>query len=315
MSAAPAIHPDMDVLLRARAEAEPPDAGASPAELRGFWSRYTAATHRPPPAGMAIRDGAVAGPGGDVPVRLYRPAGAEETPGAILYMHGGDFVLGDLESSDTTAWSLAERTGAVVASVDYRLAPEHPFPAAFEDCRAALHWLAENSGEAGIDPARIAVAGDSAGGSLAAALALYARDAGGPAIRAQVLLYPCTGIDLALASYTEHAEGPELTTAAMVWFRDAYTPDAAGLADADAWPAVAADFANLPPAFVHAAEIDPIRDEGRVYAAGLARAGVEVSYREARSFIHGFARARFAGAAGRAEFDAPCEFLTRHLAG
>lgn len=312
---APAIHPDMAVLLRAREAAVPPAAGASVAEVRSFWSRYTAGTHRPPPADMAVRDVAVAGPGGDVPVRLYRPAGADERPGVILYMHGGGFVLGDLESSESVAWRLAEKTGAVVASVDYRLAPEYPFPVPFEDCLAVLRRLADSPTDAGIDPARIAVAGDSAGGNLAAALTLAARDAGGPAICAQALLYPCTGIDLALASYTDYAEGPGLTTASMVWFRDAYTPDAAGLADPLAWPAVAQDLAGLPPAFVHSAEIDPIRDEGRIYAGRLARAGVDVTYREAKGMIHGFARAHATGAAARAEFDALCGFLRRHLAG
>ena len=315
MSLAPAIHPDMAVLLRAREDAVPPAAGASPAEVRAFWSRYTAATHRPPPADMAVRDVAVPGPGGDVPVRLYRPAAAPASPGAILYMHGGGFVLGDLDSSDTTAWGLAEETGAVVASVDYRLAPEHPFPAAVEDCRAALDWLAETPGEAGIDAARIAVAGDSAGGCLAAALCLASRDAGGPLLRAQAPIYPCTGIDLSLPSYTDFADGPSLTTASMVWFRDAYTPDAESLANPLAWPAMAKDFSGLPPAFVHTAEIDPIRDEGRVYAAALARAGVDVTYREAKGMVHGFLRTRLSGGAGRAEFEAPCEFLKRHLAG
>ena len=313
MSTFLALHPDMTVLLRAREAAVPPDAGASPAEMRAFWTRYTAATKRPHPADMAVRDVTAPGPGGDIPLRLYRPTGAAPTPGAILYMHGGGFVLGDLDSSDTTAWSLAEQTGAVVASVDYRLAPEHPFPAAFEDCRAALHWLAETSGDLGIDGLRIAVAGDSAGGSLAAALAFCARDEGGPAIRAQVMINPCTGIDLSLPSYTDFADGPNLTTAAMIWFRDAYTPDTAGLADAYAWPAAAADFSNLPPAFVHTAEFDPIRDEGRVYAAALARAGVDVTYREARGMIHGFIRTRFAGDGGRAEFNASCDFLKHHL--
>ncbi len=315
MSATPAIHPDMAVLLRAREDAVPPVAGASVAEVRSFWGRYTAATHRPPPAGMAVRDIAVAGPDGDVPVRLYRPANAGEMPGVILYMHGGGFVLGDLESSETVAWGLAEKTGAVVASVDYRLAPEHPFPAPFDDCLAVLRWLADMPAEAGIDGTRIAVAGDSAGGNLAAALTLAARDARGPAICAQSLLYPCTGIDLALASYTHYAEGPGLSTASMVWFRDAYTPDATGLADPLAWPAAADDLAGLPPAFVHSAEIDPIRDEGRVYASLLARAGVDVTYREAKGMIHGFARAHVTGEGARAEFDALCEFLRRHLAG
>jgi acetyl esterase len=305
----------MAVLLRAREAAVPPAAGASVAEVRSFWSRYTAATHCPPPAGMDVSDVAVAGPGEDVPVRLYRPAGAEPTPGVILYMHGGGFVLGGLDSSDSVAWGLAEKTGAVVASVDYRLAPEHPFPAPLNDCLAALRWLADSPAEAGIDPARIAVAGDSAGGNLAAALTIAARDAGGPAICAQTLLYPCTGIDLALASYTDYAEGPGLTTASMVWFRDAYTPDATGLADPLAWPAVAQDFSRLPPAFVHSAEIDPIRDEGRVYASRLACAGVDVTYREAKGMIHGFARAHVTGAAARTEFDALCEFLSRQLAG
>ena len=157
------------------------------------------------------------------------------------------------------------------------------------------------------------MAGESAGGNLAAGLALAARERDGPALAAQAIVYPCTGIDLELPSYTDFAEGTGLTTANMIVFRDAYTPDAAGLADWRAWPAVAADFSDLPPALVHTAEIDPIRDEGRDYAAKLARAGVDVTYREARRMIHGFTRARFAGADARAEFDAICEFLKGHL--
>lgn len=307
----PAMHPDMQFMMRARDIAGAP--GDTVAAYRRFWNAYADATATPCPASIATHDRAVPAPHGQVMVRVYRPGPPGAARAAIVYMHGGGFMLGDLDSSHTTAWGLADGTGAVVVSVDYRLAPEHPYPAAFDDCWAVLVWLAGHGAEIGVDPARIAVAGDSAGGNMAAALSLARRDRGGPALRAQAAIYPWVGLPFTYPSYSENADGPGLTLASMFKFREAYI----GAEDTDdpyAYPIKAKSFAGLPPALVHAAEFDPIRDDGRVYAARLAEAGTDVTYREARRMIHGFLRARLAGPGARAEFDIICRFLKEHLA-
>ena len=249
----------------------------------------------------------------DVPVRVYRPEGATGPRPVILYMHGGGFMLGDLDSSDGIAWGFAQGTGAVVVSVDYRLTPEHPYPAAFNDCYGVLAWIAENPDELGIDAGRIAVAGDSAGGNLGAAVSLAARDRGGPRIAAQALIYPGTGLDQDAPSYLENADGPGLTTESTKKYRDLYLPGNRDTDDPYARPVMATDHSGLPPAWIHSAEVDPIRDDGRVYASKLALAGTQVTYREARGMIHGFMRARFSGPGAKAEFDAICSFLREHL--
>ena len=305
------MHTDMQALLDARQAAG--DKGDGAADARLFWTAYTNALAEPPPDDMAIHDTTVPTADGTVPVRVYRSAGGAGARPCILYLHGGGFMLGDLDSSDSIAWGFAQGTGAVVVSVDYRLTPEHPYPAAFNDTYAVLTHVAANPADFGIDPERIALAGDSAGGNLSAAACLAARDRGGPAIAAQALIYPGTGLDQSYPSYVEHAESPGLTTAGTIKYRDLYLPDDRDTDDPYARPVMAADHAGLPPAWVHSAEIDPIRDDGRVYAGKLAAAGTWVSYREARGMIHGFMRARFTGAAARAEFDAICGFLGSHL--
>lgn len=301
------MHPDMQFLVDARDRAGTP--GTDVTGYRRFWNAYAAATGAPPPGDMHIHDRTV----GTVPVRVYRPGGTPGPRPGIVYMHGGGFMLGDLDSSDTNAWGIAQETGAVVLSVDYRLAPEHPYPAAFEDCWAVLTWLARDGAALGVDPTRLAVAGDSAGGNMAAVLALAARDRGGPSLRAQALVYPWLGLPFTSASYRDNAEGPGLTLARMVMFRQAYL-GAEETDDPYAMPLVATDLTGLPPAHVHTAELDPIRDDGRAYAARLAAAGVAVTYREAKGMIHGFLRARLVGAAARAEFEALCRFLRESFA-
>ena len=307
------MHPDMQHLLDARDAAG--GKGETTAEQRRFWTAYTEALNRPAPADMAIHDATVPTADHVVPVRVYRPAGPMGPRPGIVYMHGGGFMLGDLASSDSIAWGFAEQTGAVVVSVDYRLTPEHAYPAAFDDCYGVLSHLAARADDFGVDAARVAVAGDSAGGNLAAALSLAARDRDGPRIACQVMVYPGTGLDQSLGSYVENADGPGLTTAGTMKYRALYLPNDRNTDDPYARPVMARDFSNLPPAWVHSAEIDPIRDDGRVYASKLALAGVDVTYREARGMIHGFMRARFLGAAAKAEFDAICEFLKSHLGG
>lgn len=230
----------------------------------------------------------VPGPAGPIPVRLYRPAGAGAAAPMLVYYHGGGHVIGSLDTHDFVARSLCRGADVAVASVDYRLGPEHRFPAAAEDSYAALAWLAGHAGEIGIAADRIAVGGDSAGGNLAAVAALMARDAGGPGLRHQMLVYPVADYACDSPSYETFAEGFGLEAAGMRWFRTHYLEDAAQAQDWRASPLRAADLAGLPPAHVITAECDVLHDEGVALAAALADAGVPVVHRDYPGMIHGF---------------------------
>ena len=304
------LHPEMRLLTEAAA-AQPPASGI--AEMRANWARYTAVTNRPPPPDMETHDRTIPATAMAVPVRVYRPAGVGDRAPTLLYFHGGGFMKGDLDSSETVAWGFAEKIGAVVVSVDYRLAPEHPYPAAFEDCRAVLAYVAAHPDEFGADPERIALAGDSAGGNLAAAVSLAARDRGGPAVAAQALIYPVLGCDLTLPSYVANAEAPGLTTASMEFYWKLYVGGEGRTEDPYAAPLAARDFAGLPPTMIHTAEHDPLLDDGVAFAERLRAVGVPVEYRCARRMIHGFLRARLHGPDAAAEYDAICAFLRRYL--
>ena len=264
----------------------------------------------------AEEDIAVDGPAGPIPVRLYRPAPASAGPlPALVFLHGGGWVLGDLVSHGPLARGLAARSGAIVVSVDYRLAPEHPYPAAVEDGWAALQWAVGAGGAAaGIDTARAAVGGDSAGGNLAAVLALRARDAGLP-LRQQLLLYPATDARTDAPSYSE-CDGPYgLTRAAMAWYWDMYAPDEAQRAQRDCSPLRAAgSLAGVAPAHVVTAQYDVLRSDGEAYAAALAADGVPVQLREAAGLNHGFARLPGLVDAAAAEIDAMAAALRAALA-
>ena len=227
------------------------------------------------------------GPAGDVPVRLYTPAGQAPFP-ALVYYHGGGWVLGGLDTHDGVCRQMASSAGCLVVSVDYRLAPEHKFPAAAEDAYAALQWVATNADGLGVDPARIAIGGDSAGGNLTAVVALMARDRGTPAVAFQLLVYPVTDSACDTASYRENADGYFLTKDAMLWFWNHYTRDAADRRNPYAAPLKAQDLRGLPPALVMTAEFDPLRDEGEAYAARLREAGVPVQLTRYHGMIHGF---------------------------
>lgn len=305
------LHPDMQVLIDAR-EGLPP--ANTLAQERKNWSTYTARLNEPCPTDMRIEDAVFATPQRDIGVRIYRPAAAAKLAAVIIYLHGGGFMKGDLDSSNAVAWGFAENCGALVVSVDYRLTPEHPYPAAFDDVYSVIEYVASNADTLGVDPARIAVAGDSAGGNLTAAACLAARDRNGPTIAAQVLIYPVTGLTPDSGSYIENANTIGLTTSAMRRYTDLYLPTDPDSQDPYARPVLAKDLSNLPPAWIHPAEIDPIRDDARTYASRLVLAGSEVHYREAKGMIHGFMRARFSGAGARAEFDAICGFLRERLA-
>jgi acetyl esterase len=287
--------------------------GTTIEEQRQAWSAYTRKLTPARPAGLSVRDTTIPTPNHEVPVRIYRPADTTGALPCIVYMHGGGFMKGDLDSSDPIAWGFTAETGAVTVSVDYRLTPEHPHPAAFDDCYGVLTYLATNARQFEINPSRIALAGDSAGGHLAAALCLAARDRGGPRIAAQVVIYTVIGSDMNSASYVDNAEGYGLTTAACHTYMRLLLPDPSSQTDPYARPFVADDFSGLPPAYVVSAELDPVRDDGRVYAARLAEAGCDVTYHEAKAMLHGFMRARFTGATAKAEYDRICAFLRARL--
>jgi len=228
-------------------------------------------------------------------VRIYWPQEPSGAPlPALLYFHGGGWVICDLDSHDPTCRAITNSVGCVVVSVDYRLAPEHKFPAAAEDAYAATLWVTANASDLGVDPARIAVGGDSAGGNLAAAVALMARDRRAlqqraPQIMFQLMVYPVTDVtSLDTPSYRENAEGYFLTAASMDWYRHQYLTDLSEASHPYASPLQAPDLTGLPPALVLTAEHDPLRDEGEAYAARLRDAGVPASAVRYDGVFHGF---------------------------
>jgi acetyl esterase len=235
-----------------------------------------------------VQDLETPGPGGAVPVRVYTPPGSGPFPG-VVYFHGGGWVVCDLDTHDVVCRAIARRAGAVVAAVDYRLAPEYPFPAAVEDCYAATEWAATNAAALGISASRLAVAGDSAGGNLAAVVSRKCRDAGGPRLALQVLVYPVANLDsFATSSYEEFADGYYLTRSEMEWFRRCYLARPEDAKNPDASPLLAADLRGLPPALVITAECDPLRDEGEAFARRLSEAGVPVTCTRYNGMIHPF---------------------------
>jgi acetyl esterase len=227
------------------------------------------------------------GPAGKVPVRIYTPAGKAPRPG-IVFFHGGGFVVCDLDSHDATCRELANGADCVVVSVDYRLAPEAKFPAAPEDCYAATQWVSREAEQLGIDPARIAVAGDSAGGNLAAVVAMMSRDRGGPSLVHQLLIYPVTDNRFDTTSYKDNGSGYFLTANMMRWFWHHYLDSEADGDNPLASPLRARDLSGLPSATVLTAEYDPLRDEGRAYAKRLQEAGVATAHTNYPGVFHGF---------------------------
>lgn len=229
----------------------------------------------------AVRNTQVTGPGGNIPVRVYTPVG--DRGRVLTYLHGGGWVVGDLDTHDPVCRRIANALGTVVVSVDYRLAPEHPFPAPIDDTMAALNWVATTFPER----AHI-VGGDSAGGSLAAGAALLARNRGGPVLVAQLLLYPSTDPSLSRPAMTDNAEGYFLTKAAMAWFFDQYLSNSDDAARPEVDLLNAPDLTGLPPALIATAEFDPLRDDGTGYAKRLAAAGVQAHHIPGPGLIHGY---------------------------
>ncbi|MNV06261.1 Carboxylesterase NlhH [compost metagenome] len=273
--------------------------------LRQAYSEMCRAFTPPRPAGLYVVDFELAG----VAVRSYQPPASSSTEAVpcIVYLHGGGWVVGDLDSHDFICAELASTLGVLVIAVDYRLAPEHPFPAAFDDCLSV--WRALRTGPFRIDPERTLVAGDSAGGNLAAALCLALRDAGEPLPAAQVLIYPGLGGDQRLASRSECVDAPLLSSSDVDCYHALYLRGTAK-PGAYAMPLLAADFSGLPPAWIAVAQFDPLRDDGVLYAERLNAAGVTASLYYGNGLIHGCLRAR-----GQAdEVDALYETLLRYLA-
>jgi acetyl esterase len=237
----------------------------------------------------SVTDSMIPGPAGDLPIRAYRPEADGAVP-TVVFFHGGGFVIGDLDTHDDQTRLLCRDVGAVVVSVDYRLAPEAKFPAGFEDCLAATRYVGEHIDDFGGDATRLAVAGDSAGANFAAAVAIACRDAGAPALAAQLLLYPVVDFDPAggYPSRVENAEGYFLTAEDSEWFHTQYADETFDAADIRASVIKTPDLSGLPAAVVGTAEFDPLRDEGDAYAARLADAGVKVVHHRFGGMIHGF---------------------------
>ena len=237
-----------------------------------------------------VADLEAAGPGGPIPLRLYRGQGASKSQPqpALVFFHGGGWVIGDLESHDQVCRALANAARCIVVAVHYRLAPEHKFPAAVDDAIAATRWIAASAASLGIDAGRLAVGGDSAGGNLAAVVALDARDRGGPPLKLQLLIYPATDMSLEWPSHERHADQLPLRRATMQWFVEHYLRDAKDKDDWRASPLRATSLQNLPPALVVTAAFDPLGDEGEAYARALADAKVQVVHERFGGQIHGF---------------------------
>jgi acetyl esterase len=300
------LDPELRAMLERTAAAAPVPMSQLPVDVARSGYKAGAIAARGPdyqPIALAeVTDRVVAG---SVPVRIYRPGAPGPRP-VVVYAHGGGWVIGDLDTHDDTCRFLSQALGAVVVAVDYRRAPEHPYPAAIEDYWAAVNWVAQNAADLGADPGALALAGDSAGGHLAAAAALRARAAGGPAIAVQAMAYPVTDATMStssdpLASYVTNREGYGLTATSMSWFIGCYLPDEADRSRPDNAPLLVEDLSGLPPAVVATAEFDPLRDEGAAYARRLREAGVPVTFLPGDGLVHSFLRqGRDSRAAARA---------------
>jgi acetyl esterase len=285
------LDPDTKMVLDLmRAAGTPPIEQLSPEQARTMFQMTRPVLQQPPADVAETREMIAPGPRGDIPVRLYRGRGTADQAAlpVLVFFHGGGWVIGDLDTYDGFCRDLANGAGCAVISVDYRLAPEHKFPAAPEDCIAATQWAASHAAELRIDPARMAVGGDSAGGNLAAVVALARRDTGGPALALQLLIYPSLDMNAEQESYRREAEGYLLTTAGMLWFRNHYIRTEADMQDWHASPLLVPDVRGVAPAFVATAAHDPLCDEGFAYARRLEAAGVRVAHLHLNDQMHGF---------------------------
>ncbi|MDT5011494.1 MAG: acetyl esterase [Mycobacterium sp.] len=271
-------------------------------------ARFVPATQ--PETLASVHDQTVKGPGGEIAVRIYRPAAERRLP-ALIYAHGGGFVFCDLDSHDELCRHIANHASALVISVAYRLAPEHPWPAGAEDMFAVTTWTADNANALGADPSRLCVGGDSAGGNLAAATALMARDRSGPALAVQLLIYPTLAADFGTESYRLFGTGYYNPATAMRWYWDQYVPFAGDRENPYAVP-LYADPRGLPPAIVVTAGHDPLRDDGLAFGRNLSHAGVPIVRRHYEGAIHGFMTMPGLNLARRARREV-CADLARRL--
>lgn len=258
----------------------------TPAELRRYVEEFTPSFERPGKA-VETSDLSVPGPAAALFARRYQAHPGDALP-LVLFFHGGGFVTGSVGTTDSICRAIAQEVAAVVLNVEYRLAPEHPFPAAIDDAHTALRWAFENAEALGVDPERIAVMGESAGANISAVLAHMARDEGGPRLRHQVLVYPGPDASRSAPSMEENAQGAFLTRESIEYFDRCYAPRPEDRSDPRVSPILYPSFADLAGATIVTAECDPVRDEGRAYAEKLAGAGVEVALREYEGMPHGF---------------------------
>jgi acetyl esterase/lipase len=286
-----ALDPESQRLIDLMAAANRPAWNTlTPQAARELYLSLRPAAQGPRPPEAKVVDRTIPGPVGDIAVRIYRPATtpADGKLPCLVYAHGGGWVFGNLDSHDVLCAQFALEAGIVVFAIDYRLAPEARFPGAFDDVVAGLQWVATNGSSIGVDPTRLAIGGDSAGGNLAAAVAIWARDNGGPKLRLQLLAYPVTDAVGRAESYRHYEDGYGLNAATMEWFFDHYMPDKASRDDWRLSPLRAKSLGGLPPALVITAGYDPLRDEGRAYAFRLQQEGTQADLAEFGGMLHGF---------------------------
>lgn len=276
------LHPDSQRLLEMMAEAPVPDGPPTAELVRQTFAGITAMVQAGPEL-AEVRDVTIPVSDAKISARIYEPT-AEETLGTIVFLHGGGWVVDSIEAHDASCRVLSKASGCRLVAVDYRVAPEHPFPTPLNDCFDALNWVSENLAGGG----GLVIAGDSAGGNLAAACAIRARDEGGPEIALQVLLYPVTGRNFETESYSRYAEGYIVGRDEMVWFWEQYLPQSEGEIPQLASPMNATDLSGLAPAYIVVAEYDPLRDDGLGYAERLEEAGVPVTLEHHDDQMHGF---------------------------
>jgi acetyl esterase/lipase len=294
------LDPELAALLQAAPPFDPARLQTIPVpEYRALMKQGILAPGPSPEVVASVVDTTMPGPGGDLPLRIYTPAG-DRRLGIAVFFHGSGFVICDLDTHDHECRVLANHAGVIVVSVDYRLAPEHKFPAAIDDGLAALDWVAAQGETLGGDPARLALVGDSAGGNIAAVVAQLANQAGGPSVAFQMLIYPVTDLRGDTQSFVDNASGYGLSAETMRWYVEQYVRTDADVLDPRASPLAAKSLAGLPPAFVAVCEYDPLRDEGKQYAHRMRDANVDVTLRRYDGAIHGvFQMSRFTAIGAR----------------
>jgi acetyl esterase len=283
------LHPTIRAILQEAAESPgPPMTDLSPTQARDILNPILENLVEPGENNASVEEIRIPGPADEILIRIYTPDGRAPFP-ALVYFHGGGYVIGTLDTNDSACHALANGAKCVVVSVDYRLAPEHKFPAAVEDAYAAVKWVADHASQLQIDPNRLAVGGDSAGGTLATVVSVVSRDKGTPPLMFQLLVYPATNLSsFDTDSYRKYAEDYFLKKSSMKWFRDHYLTTEQDRQNPLASPLLAPDLSGLPPAFVITAEFDILVDEGKAYAERLKQAGVSVTYRCYEGLVHLF---------------------------